>query len=102
MLKPCPECRHQVSDSATTCPQCGYLLRGRHLLVACPHCETEVLPVSHPRDTISRYCPLCGRPVTGLEARRVFIAVMGSFILAVVIAFLGFAAFIASRFHNMP
>jgi hypothetical protein len=58
--------------------------------------------VSHPRDTISRYCPLCGQPVTGLEARRVFMAVTGSFLLAAVITFLGIAAFIASRFRNMP
>src|SRR4051812_8219786 len=36
MLEPCPECENSVSDSAETCPHCGYRLLGRENLVYCP------------------------------------------------------------------
>lgn len=29
MLKPCPECKMQVSDKATSCPHCGFPLKSR-------------------------------------------------------------------------
>jgi endogenous inhibitor of DNA gyrase (YacG/DUF329 family) len=77
VLRPCPECKKSVSDSAETCPHCGYRLLGRANLVPCPHCGTEVLPEVHPHDTISRYCPLCKRPITSLTGRRIFFAISG-------------------------
>jgi hypothetical protein len=58
--------------------------------------------VTHPGDTISRYCPLCSKPVTGLGARRVFIALAAAFVLAALVTFLGMTFFIASRFQSIP
>lgn len=84
MLKPCPECKKSVSDSAETCPHCGYRLLGRENLVHCPRCSTEVLPEVNPHDTISRYCPLCKKPVTNLVGRKVFFVVCGLFVVTII------------------
>jgi DNA-directed RNA polymerase subunit RPC12/RpoP len=83
MLQPCPECTKGVSDTAETCPHCGYRLLGREHLVSCPYCETEVLPEVHPRDTISRCCPICKRPITNLPGRRLFFVAFGLVFVAV-------------------
>jgi endogenous inhibitor of DNA gyrase (YacG/DUF329 family) len=75
VLQPCPECKKSVSDTAETCPHCGYRLLGRAHLVPCPHCGTDVLPEVHPHDTISRYCPICKRPITNPTGRRIFLVI---------------------------
>ncbi|MCF7962213.1 MAG: zinc ribbon domain-containing protein [Pirellula sp.] len=72
MLKDCPECRQSVSDSAELCPHCGYRLIGREHLVFCRSCSKEVLPIVNPHDTISKYCPVCSKPITGLAGRKIF------------------------------
>ena len=77
MLHSCPECKKSVSDTAETCPHCGYRLLGREHLVPCPHCRADVLPEVHPHDTMSRYCPLCKRPITNLAGRRNFFVSFG-------------------------
>lgn len=101
MLRPCPECRNEVSESATTCPHCGYRLLGREHLVTCPHCKAEVLPETHPHDTISRYCPICKRPVTGLRGRKTFVVVSGIFALGVLIALVALVIYLFSRFGDI-
>ena len=73
MLQTCPECKKSVSDEAVTCPHCGYRLLGRENLVPCPHCGVNVLPEVNPHDTMSRYCPLCNRPITNLPWWRIFL-----------------------------
>lgn len=78
-LVDCPECARQVSHEAELCPGCGYRLRGRHLMVTCPHCSELVVPEVHPRDTISLYCPLCRKPATNLEGRKTFFRVFAAF-----------------------
>ena len=75
MLEKCSECRQSVSDSAEVCPHCGYRLVGRENLVFCPTCKTDVLPVVNPHDTISKYCPVCNKPITALAGRKVFFLV---------------------------
>ncbi len=75
MLVDCPECKKSVSDEAVTCPHCGYQLHGRENLVHCPTCRTDVIPKTNPHDTISKYCPLCNKPITGLAGRAVFLVV---------------------------
>lgn len=97
MLRPCPECEGEVSDTAATCPHCGYRLLGREHLVACLHCRAEVLPEVHPHDTISRYCPACRRPVTGLGGRRTFLVASGIFALGVLVALVSIAYYLISR-----
>lgn len=82
MLHPCPECQESVSDTAETCPHCGYRLLGRANLVPCPHCGADVLPEVNPHDTISRYCPLCKRPITNLPGRRIFFVSFGLIFVA--------------------
>ena len=66
MMVKCPECHKDVSDSAEICPSCGYRLIGRENLVRCPGCKADVIPEFRPRDTISRYCPICKQPLTNL------------------------------------
>ncbi|WP_083205386.1 zinc-ribbon domain-containing protein [Bacillus sp. FJAT-27264] len=29
----CPECRHQVSDVAESCPKCGHPIKGKNIVV---------------------------------------------------------------------
>jgi hypothetical protein len=84
MLKPCPECKNSVSDTAETCPHCGYRLLGRENLVYCPRCRVEVLPEIVPHDTISRYCPLCKLPMTNLLGRKFFFALFGLFVVVAI------------------
>jgi hypothetical protein len=83
MLQPCPECKKSVSDTAESCPHCGYRLLGRENLVSCPSCGAEVLPEVHPHDTISRYCPICKRPITNLPGRRLFFIIFGLIFVSV-------------------
>jgi RNA polymerase subunit RPABC4/transcription elongation factor Spt4 len=89
MMTECPECKQSVSDSAEVCPGCGYRLAGRENMVYCPRCKTNVIPEVHGRDTISRYCPLCNKPITGLVARWVFLAIVLVFALWIVGTLLG-------------
>ncbi|QEH31741.1 Double zinc ribbon [Aquisphaera giovannonii] len=97
MLMPCPECKSEVSVSARTCPQCGGRLPRPERLVSCPHCEAEVVPESSPHDTISRYCPACKRPITGLTARKAFLAASGAAFLGMLIALAWLLSSLASR-----
>ena len=51
MIIKCPECGHQVSDHAKTCPSCGIDIAGN--IVRCPECGEltfayqEVCPNCH-------------------------------------------------------
>ncbi len=101
MLRPCPECENEVSDSATTCPHCGRRLLGREHLVTCPHCKAEVLPEAHPYDTISRYCPVCMRPLTNLRGRKTFFVVSGIFALGVLIALASLVYYVLFGFGDI-
>ena len=74
MLTTCKECGDNVSSEASTCPHCGYLLKGRDHLVKCQSCGNDVIPSVHPHDTLSRYCPICAKPVTNLGCRKGFLA----------------------------
>jgi predicted amidophosphoribosyltransferase len=99
-LKECPECRQSVSDSAELCPHCGYRLAGRENLVLCPTCNREVLPTVNPHDTISKYCPLCNKPITGLAGRKIFwmiwaLVIFGGISLMAVVAFTLYKSFAA-------
>jgi len=88
LLKPCPECKNEVSDSAVLCPHCGYQLLGRAALVRCPTCMADILPVRYVHDTVSLYCPLCKTAVTNLRARRaltVFAITFTLLVLAVLV-----------------
>ena len=98
MLQPCPECKQSVSETAEMCPHCGYRLLGRAHLVPCPHCGADVLPEVHPHDTISRYCPLCKRPITNLAGRRNFFVI--SFVIFGLI-FVALAAVILYVFYTI-
>jgi len=91
MMVKCPECGKEASDSAELCPGCGYRLIGRENTVYCPRCRTQVIPEFRPRDTISRYCPICKRPVTGLVARKIFLVVF-------LVVFFGILAFVLYHF----
>jgi hypothetical protein len=48
-----------------------------------------VIPKTQAGDTISKYCPLCNKPITGLVARWVFLAVALAFALWIVGMMLG-------------
>lgn len=90
MLRTCPECSGSVSDSAAVCPHCGYRILGRENLVKCPHCGVDVLPEVNPHDTISKYCPLCKKPITQLGQRRCFLTlIIFIFIFVVLVVILG-------------
>ncbi len=55
----CPECGHQVSDKAATCPSCGVGIHGN--IKKCPECG-EVVFNDH------ALCPNCHAPIAGKEA----------------------------------
>jgi len=46
----CPECGHQISDKAETCPVCGVRISGN--IVKCPHCGNVYLKGQ-------ALCPVC-------------------------------------------
>jgi hypothetical protein len=56
-----------------------------------------VLPEVHPHDTVSRYCPICKRPVTNLPGRRTLFAISGIFGLI----FVGVTALILYAFFRL-
>ena len=79
MLKNCIECNEKVSSDADACPYCGYRIRGREHLVNCKNCNNDIIPINNPHDTISRYCPICNKPVNNKGCRFVahaFIAII--------------------------
>lgn len=57
----CPECGHQISDKATTCPICGVKIENN--IVKCPHCgnvylkDQAVCPVCHKSPTAALASP---------------------------------------------
>ena len=64
MLTNCPECGQQVSDQATTCPHCGWLLPNAKKIQLqshpadtkfCTHCGAQILKAAV-------ICPACGCP----------------------------------------
>lgn len=52
----CPECGREVSDTAKSCPSCGYFIGG---LKFCKHCGSKI-----PED--SAVCTKCGRQVENI------------------------------------
>lgn len=46
----CPECGHQISDKAETCPVCGVRISGN--IIKCPHCGNVYLKGQS-------LCPIC-------------------------------------------
>lgn len=63
MLIKCPECRHDVSDRAKWCPQCGFpisevVVKNIKLLAdeKCPICETS----EHVLKNGNEICKVCG------------------------------------------
>lgn len=51
----CPECGHQISDKAETCPVCGVRISGN--IIKCPHCGNVYLK-DQPQ------CPVCHQSPT--------------------------------------
>ena len=50
MIIKCPECGHQVSDLAETCPSCGIAIAGK--ILKCPYCGGTMLAAQN-------VCPNC-------------------------------------------
>ncbi|MEQ1826027.1 MAG: hypothetical protein ABL921_08770 [Pirellula sp.] len=61
----------------------------------------EVLPEALPQDTVSRYCPICKRPVTGLKGRKVFFIVSGLFVIGVLLAIAILFFFVFNSINNL-
>ncbi len=61
-------------------------------MILCPTCNKEVLPVVNPHDTISKYCPMCSKPITALAGRKIFLVTgfMAFFVAIVVIVIIAF------------
>ena len=76
MLVKCKECNQDISDSAISCPHCGYTDTSNSNYTNCQNCKKTVLPVTNPHDTISMYCPLCNTPITNLTGRKVYFTVI--------------------------
>lgn len=79
----CPECNHQVSDRAPSCPHCGYPLTIDENTVTVPpintepypECRVEVTPSSPRKKRIILICAICA----------VILAIIGSVIAFIVI-----------------
>ncbi|MEZ5301421.1 MAG: zinc ribbon domain-containing protein [Verrucomicrobiales bacterium] len=99
MIKACDECGKDVSSDADSCPHCGYRLRGREHMVNCAHCGNDIIPIANPHDTISKYCPICGKPATNQGCRYAFFTVSILFALTALAIFLGFAWLLSKLFH---
>lgn len=73
----CPECGHQISDMASTCPACG--VRIANNIVKCSHCgnvylkDQSVCPVCHESRSANRPAQTLARPESsgfGASAER--------------------------------
>lgn len=67
MIIKCPECGHQVSDHAETCPSCGIRIEGN--IVKCPHCDSIMLKNQDvcPSCLLSIHQPVYQHDDTGAE-----------------------------------
>lgn len=77
-LTTCHECRRAVSESATTCPSCGYPTGQRARLVYCPHCDVDVVPYRTSANQVTKQCPRCERSIVGVNKLRL---VLGAFLV---------------------
>lgn len=62
-------------------------------MVKCSGCSNEILPITNPHDTISKFCPICQKPVTNIGCRYVFLGIgltVFIVILVVVMSVVGF------------
>lgn len=60
----CPECNHDVSDSAETCPHCGYKIKKG--ISYCPYCDilkNEKVLMTFSVENNEYVCPQCNRAV---------------------------------------
>lgn len=60
----CPECKHQVSDSADACPSCGFNIKKR--ISYCPYCEllnNKKVLMSFSIANNEYTCPECNKTV---------------------------------------
>jgi hypothetical protein len=89
MIKNCTECNGEVSSDAEACPHCGYRMKGREHLVRCQSCGNDVIPVVNPHDTVSRYCPICTKPVTNIGGRYLHIVIAVIFVVVVLLIVFG-------------
>lgn len=71
----CPECGRDVSDMAKSCPNCGYVLPNKRIMlknVTCPECKKMYLDAGNG-------CPYCGykisHPVISDNQKRIIIRV---------------------------
>jgi hypothetical protein len=71
-------------------------------MVFCPTCNREVLPVVNPHDTISKYCPACSKPITGLAGRKVFWIVWTFAFFGGIAAIATIAVLILRQIGNLP
>ena len=55
----CPECGHQISDKAETCPVCGVRISGN--IIKCPHCGNVYLKGQ-------ALCPVCHQSPTSTSS----------------------------------
>lgn len=78
----CKECGHEVSDKASTCPNCGCPIEKG---IKCNECGTELSP-------IDEVCPNCGNPiqVVGKKHSKAFIKVALFALLVAVVLVGGF------------
>lgn len=60
----CPECGKEISDQATSCPNCGIPINAHVRQKYCQHCGERI-------DADCIICPKCGKQVGALSAGRV-------------------------------
>ena len=58
----CPECGHQISDKAETCPVCGVRISGN--IIKCPHCGNVYLKGQ-------ALCPVCNQSPNSTSSNAV-------------------------------
>lgn len=59
----CPECGSEISDKATECPNCGYILEKKPIAKVCEECGAEL-------ENGAKICPQCGCPVPESEEEK--------------------------------
>lgn len=86
----CKECGHEVSDKASTCPNCGCPIEKE---LKCSECGTAL-------SSADRICPNCGNPIREQIGKKSAIAFSKTALVFLIVIVLGGVGYGVSRFFK--